>query len=580
MLINLHVKNFAIIDEADVDFGEHLNILTGETGAGKSILIGSLSIALGGRVSPEMIGRRGDTAMVEAVFSVADREVIDKLRELDIALDSDPEVEDAASGSVGTGATAAGQAVELVISRKITGSRSVNKINGESVPVGVIRQVSSLLIDIHGQHEHQSLLKPVKQLELVDRYGGDELEAVSGEVRDLYHKYADLKREMSEDDLSDEELKRQIDYLSYEKQEIESASLSQEEMDEIDEKYRMASNAGSVVEVLSSVYQDGTKAAFDGVSRVLPELKRISDYNPKISEYESQLLEIESLLSDVNHDISGFMQDYQFDEAQMRELEQRLDVIHGLQVKYGDTYERIMSHLSEVDEKLDHYADYEQYRVERQDRFDALKKDLTDKCAVLSDLRRQAADKLSEEISAALTDLNFARVDFGIEVRGTEHFSENGADEVEFMIATNPGEPVLPLTRVASGGELSRVMLAIKSVFAESDEIDTLIFDEIDTGISGRTAQAVAEKMSVIAGSHQVIAITHLAQIAAMADTHFVIEKEVGEDAADTHIRALSEEESEEELARILGGVSITDAVRENAREMRRLAAAKKMPQP
>ena len=582
MLVNLHVKNFAIIDEADVDFGEHLNILTGETGAGKSILIGSLSIALGGRVSPEMIGRRGDTAMVEAVFSVSDREVIDKLRELDIALDYDPEDGAAAGASEDGGAvaTSAGQAVELVISRKITGSRSVNKINGESVPVGVIRQVSSLLIDIHGQHEHQSLLKPVKQLELVDRYGGDELASASGEVRDLYRKYADLKREMSEDDLSDEELKRQIDYLSYEKQEIESASLSQDEMDEIDEKYRMASNAGSVVEVLSSVYQDGTKAALDGVSRVLPELKRISDYNPRISEYESQLLEIESLLSDVNHDISGFMQDYQFDEAEMRELEQRLDVIHGLQAKYGDTYDRIMSHLSDVDEKLDHYADYEQYRNERQDRFDTLKKDLTDKCAVLSDLRRKAADKLSEEISAALTDLNFARVDFGIEVRRTEHFSESGVDEAEFMIATNPGEPVLPLTKVASGGELSRIMLAIKSVFAESDEIDTLIFDEIDTGISGRTAQAVAEKMSVIAGSHQVIAITHLAQIAAMADTHFVIEKEVGEDAADTHIRALSEEESEEELARILGGVSITDAVRENAREMRRLAAAKKMPQP
>ena len=555
MLINLHVKNFAIIDEADVDFGEKLNILTGETGAGKSILIGSLSIALGGRVSPEMIGRRGDTAMVEAVFQVDDESVREQIRALDI------DVED-----------------ELVISRKITGSRSVNKINGESVPVGVIRQVSSLLIDIHGQHEHQSLLKAVEQRKLVDRYGGEELASVSKEVAELYRKYAELKKEMSEDDLSDEELKRQIDYLSFEKQEIESASLSQEEMDEIDDKYRMASNAGTVVDVLSSVYQSGTKSALDVVSRALPELRRISEYNPKLSEYESQLLEIESLLGDLNHDISGFMQDYSFDEGELRSLEQRLDVIHGLEAKYGDSYERIMAHLAEVDEKLDHYADYEQYRAERQDRFDELKKDLTDKCEALSSLRRKAADKLAGEITAALTDLNFAHVDFRIDIERSEHFSENGVDEVAFMIATNPGEPVLPLPKVASGGELSRIMLAIKSVFAETDEIGTLIFDEIDTGISGRTAQAVAEKMSVIAGSHQVIAITHLAQIAAMADTHFVIEKEVGEDASNTHIRPLSEDESEEELARLLGGVSITDAVRENAREMRRLAAEKKMP--
>ena len=555
MLINLHVKNFAIIDEADVDFGEKLNILTGETGAGKSILIGSLSIALGGRVSPEMIGRHGDTAMVEAVFQVDDESGREQIRALDI------DVED-----------------ELVISRKITGSRSVNKINGESVPVGVIRQVSSLLIDIHGQHEHQSLLKAVEQRKLVDRYGGEELASVSKEVAELYRKYAELKKEMSEDDLSDEELKRQIDYLSFEKQEIESASLSQEEMDEIDDKYRMASNAGTVVDVLSSVYQSGTKSALDEVSRVLPELRRISEYNPKLSEYESQLLEIESLLGDLNHDISGFMQDYSFDEGELRSLEQRLDVIHGLEAKYGDSYEKIIAHLAEVDEKLEHYADYEQYRAERQGRFDELKKDLTDKCEALSGLRRQAADLLADEITTALTDLNFAHVDFRIDIERSEHFSENGVDEVAFMIATNPGEPVLPLPKVASGGELSRIMLAIKSVFAETDEIGTLIFDEIDTGISGRTAQAVAEKMSVIAGSHQVIAITHLAQIAAMADTHFVIEKEVGEDASNTHIRELSEDESEEELARLLGGVSITDAVRENAREMRRLASEKKMP--
>ena len=550
MLVNLHVKNFAIIDEADVDFGEHLNILTGETGAGKSILIGSLNIALGARVSPEMIGRRGDFATVEAVFQIPDEATREAIRALDIDMPED----------------------ELVISRKITEQRSVNKINGESVPAGLIRQVASFCIDIHGQNEHQSLLKPAKQRQLVDRFGGEKLTEKRVAVSELYYEFAMLKKEMEEDDLSDEELARKIDLLSYEKQEIEEARLNRQEMETIDEDFRIASHAGTVMDVISSVYRDGTQLAGDAVSRVLPELKRVSEMNPKLSEYEGQLLEIESLLGDLNRDISGFMQDYAFDENRLRELEQRMNTIHGLQAKYGDTYEKIMLHHDEVEERLGHYADYERFRKERQRKYDTLFKELTDKSSMLSESRKKAAEAMTEAVTNALTDLNFAHVDFRIEIRRSEHFSENGFDEVEFLIATNPGEPVRSLSKVASGGELSRIMLAIKSVFADSDEIGTMIFDEIDTGISGRTAQMVSEKMNTLAAHRQVIAITHLAQIAAMADTHFVIEKEVDAEASETRIRRLDREESEAELARLLGGVEITEAVRENAREMKRMA--------
>ena len=550
MLVNLHVKNFAIIDEADVDFGEHLNILTGETGAGKSILIGSLNIALGGRVSPEMIGRRDDTATVEAVFSVRDEATKRLIRELDIPFEDD----------------------EVVISRKITESRSVNKINGESVPAGVIRQVASLCIDIHGQNEHQSLLKPSKQRDIVDRFGGDELSKALQEVSDVFQEYESVRKEIEENDLTDEELAREIDFLNHQKNEIESANLTKEEIATIDEEYRIASNSGTVVDVLSSVYNDGTKPASDMVGRVIPELRRAATLNPKVSEYTDQLLEVESLLVEMNRDLSGFMQDYSFDEERLRELEKRLDLIHGLQSKYGETYDEIMSHYDIVEERLGHYADFEKFRKERKEQFDRLVIELADKSKTLTSLRKKAADKLKTEIERALEDLNFAHVEFEIEMGRSEHFSEHGVDDIEFLIATNPGEPVRSLAKIASGGELSRIMLAIKSVFANSDEIETLIFDEIDSGISGRTAQMVSEKMNVIAKHHQVICITHLAQIASMADTHFVIEKEVGADASQTSIRKLDSDESIEELARLLGGAEITDAVMENAREMKEMA--------
>lgn len=550
MLVNLHVKNFAIIDEIDVDFGKHLNILTGETGAGKSILIGSIGIALGARVSPEMIGKNGDYAMVEIVFQIEDDKTKKCLQELDV------EPEDG----------------QVVISRKITDNRSINKINGVSVPVSLIRQVAALCIDIHGQHEHQSLLNKEHHREIVDDYAGEESAVLQRQIAECYETYRSLKKELEEGEVSEEERARQLGFLEYEKQEIEAAGLQPNEMEKIDETYRRASNAGTIVETLGTVHQLTSETAAGAISHALQQIQRIANLDESLADYMEELIQMEGLLGDFNHGIARHMSDFSYDDREMQQLEQRLDCIHRLQTKYGKTYEEIMLHLQEVDNKLLQYADYEAYREKQKQELAACETQLHEYCARLTTARKQAAKELENEISKALEDLNFAHVDFEIAVEKKESVSPNGWDDVEFLIATNPGEPRRSLGKIASGGELSRIMLAIKSVFANSDDIETLIFDEIDTGISGRTAQKVSEKMSVLGKRHQVICITHLAQIAAMADTHFIIEKQVDEKQSTTTIRPLDSEEMEEELARILSGVEVTDVVRESAREMKALA--------
>lgn len=554
MLANLHVKNFAIIDEIDIDFGHHLNILTGETGAGKSILVGSISIALGARVSPDIIGKHGDYAMVEVVFQMEDEETIEKIQQLDI------EPEDG----------------QIVISRKITAGRSINKINGESVSVNVIRQVAALCIDIHGQHEHQSLLDMERHKEIVDEYGGEETRQLRELIQKKYEIYTSLKKEYETREISEEEQARQLGFLQYEIQEIERASLEPSEVEDIEEKYRRLANAGTIVEHMDEVYQYCKEDAQNAVGRASQVLQKVTGLELELSDLLEELNQIEGLLGDFNREVSRYMTDYTFDENELRQTEQRLDTIRTLQSKYGEKYEDIVRYLEEAKEKQQQLEDYEKHRESLCRDMETAKEQLREACDRLTARRKTVAKQLADQITNALTDLNFAHVEFAIEVRPTNAFAKDGQDEVEFMIATNPGEPLRSLGKIASGGELSRIMLAIKSVFADSDHIETLIFDEIDVGISGRTAQKVSEKMSVLGKEHQIICITHLSQIAAMADRHFVIEKEVTKDASVTNIRPLNEEEMIVELARILGGVQITDAVYENAKEMKQLATKQK----
>ncbi len=557
MLVNLHVKNFAIIDEVDVDFGEHLNILTGETGAGKSILVGSIGIALGARVSSEIIGKRADYAMVELVFQIEKQEIMDVLREMDI------EPEDG----------------QIVISRKITANRSINKINGESVPVGIIRKVSALCIDIHGQHEHQSLLHKEYHRSVVDRFAGEEAQTLKQKIAERYGEYREILQKMEENGGSEKERARELSFLEYERKEIEEAKLEEGEEERLADEVKKMSNASHIVESMGKVYEctgDSYQGCAGQIAQALRHMGDIADLDEGLFSLQEELQDIENLLSDFNRSVSGYMDDFVFDEAELRQNEERLDRIRSIQAKYGSTYEEVMKHYVEVIEKIDRYKDFENYHLQLETEKQQCEKSLAELCETLTALRKKAAEKLEKNITETLQELNFEHARFAINIEPLSEFTANGKDDVEFLIATNPGADLNPLNKVASGGELSRIMLAIKTVFADVDQIESLIFDEIDVGISGRTAQMVSEKMSILGKNHQIICITHLPQIAAMADTHFVIEKISSAKETETRIRRLSEEQSTEELARMLGGVEITQAVLANAKEMKQLAKNQK----
>lgn len=558
MLQNIHVKNMALIDEADVDFGGHLNILTGETGAGKSIIIGSISTALGGKVSRDVIRKDAEYALVELNFKVNSPQILAELEKMEIPVDGD----------------------EVVISRRITGSRSVARINGELVSLPVLRQAAALLIDIHGQHEHQSLLHKDKHLAILDQFSREEMASVKDALKDSYREYMILKKEM--DGAITDEGKRlsEISFLQYQIEEIENANLQDGEEEQLDKAFRKMSHARQMMESVAAAHgmtgYEGASSAGDLVGRALRELSSVEKYDEAISGLISMLTDIDGLLNDFNRELADYESGLTFDESVYHETEDRLNLIQRLKTKYGSSIAEILAHQAECQEELEKLDDYENYLSGLRMKLDQAEKELKDLSDKLTTIRRANAAVLQERIKAALIDLNFLDVQFEIHCEPLGHYTENGQDSIEFMISTNPGETVKPLGKVASGGELSRIMLAVKSVLADADAIETLIFDEIDTGISGRTAQKVSEKMAVIARKHQVICITHLPQIAAMADDHYVIEKSAMEQRTITEIYHLSDDASVGEIARLLGGVEITDAVMQNAREMKNLAQSKK----
>lgn len=548
MLLELHVKNLALIEKADVEFGEGLNILTGETGAGKSIIIGSVTMALGGKASRESIRHGADYAYVELVFSVSGEDKAKALKEL--------EVEPAEDGTV-------------IVSRKIMASRSVSRINDETVTTARLRQITGLLLDIHGQHEHQSLLYKSKHLEILDAYVKASTQPVKQKIAKEYQSYRALIKRLEEFDMDSESRIREADFLRFEIQEIEEAGLKEGEEEELTSVYRRFSHSQKIAASLGDAYN-----AVEGewLSRALREVEHVVEFDHALDGIRDQLYDADSILEDAKREISSYMGSMEFDEETFRQTEERLDLIHNLQAKYGATISKINQKLEEKRKRLDELEDYDYHREQTKKELEQCRNHLEGFCAQLSGIRKKASRDLIKKIRDGLVDLNFLDVEFDMEFKRLEHFGASGWDEVQFIISTNPGQPMRPLKDVASGGELSRIMLAIKTVLADSDDIPTLIFDEIDTGISGRTAQKVSEKLSYIAGSHQVICITHLPQIAAMADAHFEISKSAINGSTLTTIRLLDRQASVEELARLLGGAEITDTVRKNAAEMKDLA--------
>ncbi len=555
MLQSLHVKNLALIEETEIEFDKGLNILTGETGAGKSILIGSINLALGSKFEKDILRKGADFALVELIFQTKDDKVIAKMDELELPQEAD-----------GT----------IIINRRMQIGKSISKINGETVTIKQIKELAELLIDIHGQHEHQSLLHKKNHMQILDSFCGDEIKQPVEDIAQLYTTCKKLKQTIEEESLDEESKDKEMALAEFEFKEIENAKLVIGEDDNLEQLYNKMVHSKKIRENLAESYHftcsDNADGASNSLSRALKALSGITMYDEQLEQLEEQLTQIDTLLADYNHDVADYMEDSEFDEESFKQIEERLNDINHLKEKYGSTIEEILEYSNSRAQILEKLADYNSYMEGLQAELSHNNKLLEQACASLSEVRKKNAKELTLKLQEALVHLNFLTVVFEVAVKPEQTITMNGYDDVEFMISTNPGEDLKPLSQVASGGELSRVMLAIKTVLAGRDSIDTLIFDEIDAGISGKTAWKVSQQLAVVAGSHQVICITHLPQIAAMADTHFVIEKSSTNDSTITDIRKTGSQESLSELARLLGSDTMTDAALINAKEMKETA--------
>ncbi len=558
MLANLHVKNLALIEEADINFKDGLNILTGETGAGKSIILGSVNLALGGKAVSDLIRSGADYALTELSFDIESEAVKEKLTAFG--------VEELEEG-------------QLIISRKITPTRSQIKVNGQTYTLGQVREMASWLIDIHGQHDNQLLLNESHHIDILDAYAKESLAEVKAALKEVYAAYVKQKQELQALDTDEESRNREISFIEFEVSEIESAQLSEGEDTQLEADYQKMLHAQKIMEEMAVVEQNlvsGQDNVCDKLGQAVRALNSAAAYDEQLDGLRATLADVESLLSDAVRMTADYVEDAAFDGEAFQEVQQRLDFMNSLKMKYGQTTAEILAYAESRKERLEQLQSHDELIAKLKRELAEKEKRLSGLSAQLSDLRKAAAQKLCAQIRTALQDLNFADVRFEAVFEQTGHFSANGTDNMYFVIAANPGEALKPLSKVASGGELSRIMLAIRTVTANQDDIGTLIFDEIDAGISGRTAQRVAEKLCTLSQKRQVICITHLPQIAAMADVHFMIEKAVQDNKTVTSIYRLSDTQCVEELARLLGGSTITEAVRANAQELCHQAAAYK----
>lgn len=554
MLENLHVKNLALIDETEVEFGPGLNVLTGETGAGKSILLGSVQLALGGKYSAELLRNGAKSGLVELTFSIEDEKIKRRLEEMDI------EVEEG----------------RVTLSRKLTEGRSVCRINGETVNMGLLKDAASLLIDIHGQHDSQSLLNRRNHLALLDLYGKEELSPLKAEMAEAFQSYQELVKKLDASSLDAESRARELDLAGYEVSEIEDAAPAPGEDEDLEELYRRMTQSRKVTEAVGEAYlytgEDAQGNASDLLSRAIRALQEISEIDSQGEKLYGQLAEIDSLLNDFNRELADYAKSFDFSEEEFRETEERLNLLNHLKAKYGKTINDVLEYCREKKRRISELEDYDAFLSQLQSDMETAKKRAGQAAGRLHRAREKAAVIFAREIREQMAELNFMDTRLELRISDLGRYSAGGSDEAEFYLATNPGEPLKPLGSIASGGELSRVMLAVKAVLAGEEDTPTLIFDEIDTGISGVTAGKVGEKLRLISKNRQIICITHLPQIAAVSDSHYLIQKETDGNSVKTEIAFLDDEMSVQELARMLGGANVTGNILESAREMKDLA--------
>ena len=552
MLDRLMVKDLALIEKSVVEFGPGLNILTGETGAGKSILLGSIQLALGQKANKDMIRHGSEQALIELSFSLGEEKEAE-LKELE----EDLEIEE---GS-------------LIIRRKISEKKSENRVNDLSVTLAKLREISGELLDLHGQHEHHSLLKEGAHLAILDSFMARRGGSILSEVKEAYENYREKKKKLEAYSLPEEERKRELDFLQFELEELSSANLKPGEEEQLSKDYAVYENRDRLKSLLLRVQEELADRDFHSPVKNLEEAVT---FDESLKNVLDTAYELEAVGEDCLRAVEHYLDHSEMDEEKFFLLGERLDTIRSLMMKYGGTEEKALEALSKKEERLRFLTDYEKEKALMEEALARSEEELREKAEKLSLERQKTAKELEERIQQEMQELGFLDTRFTFRFEKKKEISEKGLDEVESYVSLNPGEPLRPLREVGSGGELSRIMLSIKTVLADTDAIPTLIFDEIDTGISGRTAEKVGEKLEKIAKNHQVILITHLPQIAAKADRHFLIEKNVQEGKTKTEIHALNEEASVKELARLLGGEELTEAALQNARSLKAKAKEKK----
>ena len=549
MLTNLSIKNIAVIDALEVELDGGLNVLTGETGAGKSIIIDSINMILGERASKELVRYGTEKASVQAVFDINAR-ARELLEENDIDCEDD----------------------EIIIRRTLTSEgKSTARINGAAVTLSLLREIADCLINIHGQHDNQALLTPSKHMLFLDGYGKTDAELEA--YRAVYKRCREIRRELKSLETDEREKMQRIDLLEYQIKEITSASLTDGEEEELLKLREMCRNAerisSSVNEAYANLYDNGdAPSAYDGLSIAADALSGVADLSDELRGVYEAVQNAMYSIEDSAHELSSFAGTIDFDEETLDETEERLDLISKLKRKYGRTIPEINAFGARAREELGSLNMSGELAATLRGELAAAQKELAAAAERLSKKRAVAAETLEGKIEAALHELNMDKSKFRVVVEPAGEYRENGADRTEFMISTNPGEPLKPLVKIASGGELSRVMLAIKSILAETDSVDTLIFDEIDTGVSGATALKIANKLALIGKTKQVICITHLPQLTAAADSHYLIEKNTDGEMASTTLKRLSSEERVTELARIIDGGDITETAINHAKEL------------
>jgi DNA repair protein RecN (Recombination protein N) len=570
MLRELSIANLALVDKLRIEFLQGLNTLTGETGAGKSIIIDAVGLALGGRFSSEMIRVDAESAQVEAVFELDHpAEFGIPFEELGVPLGEDGLV---------------------ILSREVAQTgRNRCRINGQTVTVQILGKVGSILMDIHGQNEHQSLLSPEKQLAILDAFGGPELLHISTEFVGIYERWAKLRQDLTRLDENIEDRARRMELIGFQLEEIREAKLVPGEDDELLREREILGSAERLYAASAEGYlrlygeEDGA-SVLDQLGMVSRALDSAASIDPKLTPVAEMIREATCQAEEAAREIRNYRDSIAFDPERLEQVERRLDELAKLKKKYGESVTEILAYREQIEAELNEVENRDLRRQELQAELEAARTQLADLAEYLSKLRKSTAEKLEQEIRVQLADLNMAKTIFKVEFSrqpdmngltmndGTWAVNSHGIDKIEFLVAPNIGEGLKPLAKIASGGELSRLMLAVKAILAEVDRIPTMVFDEIDTGIGGRTAQAVAEKLMFIAQSRQVICVTHLPQIASLAHNHLFIQKTSDGVRTRVDVRPLEMGQRVEELARMLGGAEVTETTRQHAREMLTLA--------